>query len=79
MPMRLKGLVIRYVPQMLLRRFRGGGKLYELDKQTGEVKETTPGDGVHPGADPLCNRLKVEIDYRPAEGYPGRRLERARS
>lgn len=26
-----------YVPQMLLRR----GKLYELDKQTGEVKETT--------------------------------------
>jgi hypothetical protein len=21
-----------------------------------------------------ANRLKVEIDYRPAEGYPGRRL-----
>ena len=31
-----------YVPQVLLKRFRGGGKLYELDKQTGEVKETTP-------------------------------------
>jgi len=30
-----------YVPQFLLRRFRGGGKLYELDKQTGEVAETT--------------------------------------
>ena len=31
-----------YVPQFLLRRFRGGGKLHELDKETGEVKETTP-------------------------------------
>jgi hypothetical protein len=30
-----------YVPQFLLRRFRGGGRLYELDKQTGEAKETT--------------------------------------
>ncbi len=30
-----------YVPQFLLRRFRGGGKLYELDKETGEIKETT--------------------------------------
>jgi Protein of unknown function (DUF4238) len=31
-----------YVAQFQLKRFRGGGKLYELDKQTGEVKETTP-------------------------------------
>lgn len=31
-----------YVPQFLLKRFRGGGKLYELDKETGEVEETTP-------------------------------------
>ncbi len=30
-----------YVPQFLLKRFRGGGRLYELDKQTGETKETT--------------------------------------
>lgn len=30
-----------YVPQFLLKRFRGGGRLYELDKQTGEAKETT--------------------------------------
>jgi hypothetical protein len=31
-----------YVAQFQLKRFRGGGKLYELDKQTGEVKQTTP-------------------------------------
>jgi Protein of unknown function (DUF4238) len=30
------------VAQFQLKRFRGGGKLYELDKQTGEVKQTTP-------------------------------------
>jgi len=30
-----------YVPRFLLKRFRGGGKLYELDKQTGEATETT--------------------------------------
>src|SRR5271165_3412993 len=30
-----------YIPQFLLKRFRGGGKLYELDKQTGEATETT--------------------------------------
>jgi hypothetical protein len=33
-----------YVPRFLLKRFRGGGKLYELDKQTGDVVETTPKD-----------------------------------
>jgi len=31
-----------YVAQFQLKRFRGGGRLYELDKQTGAVKETTP-------------------------------------
>ncbi len=30
-----------YVPQFLLRRFRGKGKLWQLDKETGEVEETT--------------------------------------
>jgi hypothetical protein len=30
-----------YVPQFLLKRFRGRSKLYEFDKQTGEAKETT--------------------------------------
>jgi hypothetical protein len=31
-----------YVPQFLLKRFRGGGKLYQLDKETGVCQETTP-------------------------------------
>ncbi|HMH47684.1 MAG TPA: DUF4238 domain-containing protein, partial [Solirubrobacteraceae bacterium] len=33
-----------YVPQFLLKRFRGGGKLYQLDKETGVCEETTPNE-----------------------------------
>lgn len=33
-----------YVPQFLLRRFRGGGRLWQLDKETGEIEETTAKD-----------------------------------
>src|SRR5438874_1194692 len=31
-----------YVPQFLLKRFRRGGRLYQLDKETGVCEETTP-------------------------------------
>lgn len=31
-----------YVPQFVLAKFKGNGCLYELDKETGEVTETTP-------------------------------------
>jgi hypothetical protein len=33
-----------YVPQFVLRRFRGGGTLWQLDKETGEIGETTAKD-----------------------------------
>ena len=68
-----------YVPQFLLKRFRGGGRLYELDKQTGEIVETTPKDAAWdneaggPNQPPhlrLGDALRVRAFTRPPRTTP---------